>query len=208
MAMGLASMNPMAGAATGAIMIRQKPDKDLETDPWSNYTVTRGFDNDSMLGMDNGKLVFKKTKDLKECKIYIIKHPNTDKIFDALVEEALKENQSYKPDPGFIYSAFTGNYLLTDDQFDYDPLLERVYLDKLSKRLNADATNLENEYSQKELNKHEGYYPVKKVGDEDDASTNFPLLAHAQMDQEQLDLLEAYFNKIMTGEGEEIVDDI
>lgn len=208
MAMGLASMNPMVGGATGAIMIRQKPDKDLETDPWGSYTVTRGFDNSSMLGMDNGKVVLKKTKNLQECKVYIIKHPDVDKIFDALLQEALSENKPTRPDPGFLYSAFTGHYLLTDDQFDYDPLLERVYLDKLSKRLNADAVNLENEYSMKELNKKDGYYPVKNIGDEAESTPNFPLLAHASIDPEKLKLLEMYFNNILTGEGEEIVDDI
>ena len=208
MSMGLASMNPVVGGATGAILIRQKPDKDLENDSWGNYTVTRGFDNDSMLGMSNGKIVFKKTKDLKECMIYIIKHPNTDEIFDALVEEALKEDQSYKPDPGYIYSAFTGHYLLTDDQFDYDPLLERVYLDKLTKRLNGDAANLEHEYSMKELNKKDGYYPVKNLDNEDDASPNFPLLAHKEIDTEHLQLLDEYFERLIKGEGEEVVEDI
>lgn len=208
MAMGLASMNPVVGGATGALMIKQKPDKDLENDPWGNYTVTRGFDNHSMIGMDNGRLVIKKINDLQECKVYIIKHPDTDKIFDVLLQEALSENKPIRSDPGFLYSAFTGHYLLTDDQFEYDPLLERVYLDKLSKRLNSDATNLENEYSMKELNKNDGYYPVKSLDNENDSSPNFPLLAHTQINQESLELLEAYFNSIISGEGEEIVDDI
>ena len=208
MAMGLASMNPVVGAATGALMIRQKPDKDLENDPWSQYGVTRGFDNDSMISMNNnGRLTIKKTKDLKECMVYIINAPNTDEIFDALLNEALKENSPMHNDPNYLYHAFTGHYLLTDDQLEYDPLLERVYLDKFTKRLNADATNLETEYSTKELNKKEGYYPIKKTGDEDDSSTIFPLLAHQQIDDEALDRLDEYFDKFLNGEGEEVVED-
>lgn len=208
MSMGLASMNPMPGAVTGALLIRQKPDKDLEQDPWGTYGVTMGFDNNSMLSMDNGKVVVKKTKDLRECKVYKILSENVDQIFQALVEEANKEDQEYKQDPGYLYSAFTGHYLLTDDQFDYDNLLERVYLDKLSKRLNGDAANLENEYASKMLNKHDGYYPVKKVGDDDDPSPNFPLLAHTQLDDDDLEKLDEYYNRFLSGEGEEIVQDI
>lgn len=208
MAMGLASMNPVVGASTGAIMIKQKPDKDLETDPWSNYYVTRGFDNNSMIGIKNGKLKFRDTSDLRECMIYEIKAPNTDKIFDKLLKDALTEQKALVEDDGYIYSCFTGHFLLTEDQLDYDPLLERVYLDKFTKKLNADATNLEMEYSTKDLNKKDGYYPVKKTGDEDDSSTIFPLLAHMELSDEQLDKLDEYFNLLLNGEGEEVVDDI
>lgn len=207
MAMGLASMNPMPGAVTGALLIRQKPDKDI-TDPWGSYGVTRGFDNDSMLSMDDGKIVVKKTRDIRECKVYEIKAKDVDQIFDTLLKEAENIDQKIKPDPGYLYSAFTGHYLLTDDQFDYDPLLERVYLDKINKRLNGDASNLENEYSMKALNKHDGYYPTKRIGDEDDASPNFPLLAHKKYDAEDLVKLEQSYIKFLNGEGEEVVEDI
>lgn len=207
MSMGLASMNPMPGAVTGALMIKSKPDKDLEKDGWADYYATKSFDNDDMLGMHNGKVSLRKTSDLKECQVYIIKANNVDEIYDKLLEEALDEDSDIHPDPGYIYSAFTGKYLLTDDQFSFDPLLERVYLDKLSKRLNADASNLENEYAMKTLNKHEGFYPIKK--DEEDANVNFPLLDHVVLDREEYeDILEEYLNKFISGEGEEIVEDI
>ena len=81
-------------------------------------------------------------------------------------------------------------------------------MDKLTKRLNADATNLETEYSTKELNKKEGYYPIKKTGDEDDSSTIFPLLANTQLDDEGMDRLDEYFNRLLKGEGEEVVEDL
>ena len=207
MSMGLASMNPMPGAVTGALMIKSKPDKDLEKDGWADYYATKSFDNDDMLGMHNGKVSLRKTSDLKECQVYIINAPKVDEIYNSLLKEALDEDSEIHPDPGYIYSAFTGKYLLTDDQFNFDPLLERVYLDKLSKRLNADASNLENEYAMKTLNKHEGFYPVKR--EEEDSNVNFPLLDHAVVDRNVYEnLLDNYLDKFMKGEGEEIVEDI
>lgn len=207
MSMGLASMNPMPGAVTGALMIKSKPDKDLEKDGWADYYATKSFDNDDMLGMHNGKVSLRKTSDLKECQVYIINAPKVDAIYNSLLKEALDEDSEIHPDPGYIYSAFTGKYLLTDDQFNFDPLLERVYLDKLSKRLNADASNLENEYAMKTLNKHEGFYPVKR--EEEDSNVNFPLLDHAVVDRNVYEnLLDNYLDKFMKGEGEEIVEDI
>ena len=129
MAMGLASINPVVGAANGALMIRQKPDKDLENDPWAQYGVTRNFDSDSMIGMNNGRLILKKTKDLKECMVYLINASDADKIFDKLLQEAMQDKKLEIEDPGYIYSAFTGHYLLTDDQLVYQT---SVWLKKYS----------------------------------------------------------------------------
>lgn len=206
MAMGLASMNPMPSAA-GGLFIRQKPDKDLENDPWSQYGVARDFDSNQRITMNNGKVVIKDNKDLRECMVYKINSPFVDKVFYELVQEANDENKEVHQDIGYLYECFTNHILLTDDQIDYDPLLERVYLDKLSKQLNAGSVALDMEAAGREK-KESKTFETKRIGDEDEANTFFPMLAAYMIKDEDLSKLNEYFDNFITGEGEEIVEDL
>lgn len=210
MAMGLASMNPIPGGGVGALFIRQKPDKDLERDPWAQYGVTTDFDSNDRVTMSQGKVILKRNNDLRECMVYKINTDDAHKIYDALLKEAMLEDENKRQhDLGYLYSCFTGHYLLTEDQFDYDPLLERVYLDKLSKSLNAGATTLDFEAAGRENKKESKPFETKRLGEEDDAGTIFPMLASYHLiGEEELEKLNEYFDILMSGESDEIVEDI
>lgn len=200
MAMALAFMNPMVGSNTpqiGGMMI--DVDKDLKNDGWSRYYVTRGFDSKSFIGIDNnGKVNTKKNNLLSEqlsSSIYYLRADNVDEVFDNLLEE-LKLPYQERPVHAlnYIYEAFTGNRLYTSDQLEYDVLLEKIYLDKLSKSLSADATNLKNEFN-REKNKKDIHYPLEEKPnytqdwDQPDAGVKLPLLAAANIVERELNSL-------------------
>ena len=207
-AMALAAMNPMVGAAKGdAILINTSPDKDL-SGGWGSYVATRSIDNNSLLGIDaSGKICAKRKDDeyfggktFFNCSssIYLVQSSTVDEIWDRLINEvSLPYEERPIHNPGYIYEVFTGHELLSPDQADYDPLLERVYLDKLSKELSADAGNLEREFNSIKMKK-DSHYPMgeKRIGDEEDSSTIFPLLSSTEI-QEKLDIITEELNDIM-----------
>ena len=207
-AMALAAINPMVGAAKGdAILINTSPDKDL-SGGWGSYVATRSIDNNSLLGIDAcGKICTKRKDDeyfggktFFNCSsnIYLVQSGIVDEIWDKLINEvSLPYDERPIHNPGYIYEAFTGHELLSPDQADYDPLLERVYLDKLSKELSADAGNLEREFNSIKMKK-DAHYPMgeKRIGDEEDSSTIFPLLSSAEI-KERLDIITEELNDIM-----------
>lgn len=197
MAMALASMNPMVGSAgtkpqIGGMLL--SVDKDLKNDGWGSYYVTRGFDSSSFLGIDkNGKLNYKKDKEINECSIdsiYLIKTEDVDEVFDNLLEEA---ELPYQERPirnlAYIYEAFTKNHLYTKDQVDQDVLLEKVYLDKLSKIISGEVDNLKNEFKHSKKDVH---YPLEEKPnytqdwDQPDAGIKFPMLAAANIVEKEL----------------------
>lgn len=200
MAMGLASMNPVVGSGKpqiGGMMINV--DKDLMNDGWGKYYVTRGIDSKTCIGIDNnGKINTKKNDFLSEqlsSTLYYLRADNVDGVFNSLLEEL---NLPYQERPvhnlSYIYEVFTGNRLYTKDQADYDVLLEKIYLDKLSKSLSAEADVLKNEYN-KEKNKKDIHYPLEEKPnytqdwDQPDAGVKFPLLAAANIVERELNSL-------------------
>lgn len=193
--MALASMNPMVGATRpqiGGMLL--SVDKDLKNDGWGSYYVTRGFDSNSFIGIDkNGKVNYKKDKEINECNIsgvYLIKGENVDSIFDSLLEEL---ELPYQERPirnlAYMYEAFTGNKLYTKDQIEQDVLLEKVYLDKLSKIISGEVDNLKNEFKNSKKDIH---YPLEEKPnytqdwDQPDAGIKFPMLAAADIVEREL----------------------
>lgn len=206
MAMGLASMNPVVGSGrpqTGGLLM--KVDKDIENDGWGDYFVTRHIDSDSYLGIDrNGKVNYKKSKLIESSNVYIIRNENTDDIFNTLLEEvSLPYQERQMHGSNYIYEAFTGNKVYMEDQADYDVLLERLYLDKLSKSLSAEADNLKNEFNREKYKKGI-HYPLEEKPnytqdwDQPDAGVKFPLLAAAEYIEKELQSIQE------SKEGEEV----
>ena len=195
MAMGLASINPMVGANSSpqGLMIKTKEDNDL-----SNYNVVNYYKDKKMIGLDkSGKVSMKETWDImdEEVQVYYILNDNYNEIYKKLQEEALLE---YKQRPihesDYIYKLFTGNRIYTEDQPDYEPLLEKVYLDKLSKQLsNSSAVDSLSTKVKKDSHMPLGEKPFSMVGDEEDGDVRFPLLAGAtlkELDKNIMNLLE------------------
>jgi len=215
MAIGLASMNPIPGPQLGVVMVHDKPmDKDL-TQGYSDYNVMRDFQSDEMLSLDKkGKIVSRKSRELDEhsVAVYLVNEIQADAVYDALLNES-KLDYIDRPihDPTFIYEVFTGHHLLCEDQADYDPLLERVYLDKLTKKVNGIVDGFDSEArSIMVKGKTDGHYPLEERPNgatEEDSSVKFPMLAHATM-FEGIDMnkAEAIFESILTGKGEEVVE--
>ena len=207
-AMALAAMNPMVGAAKGdAIIMNTSPDKDL-SGGWGSYVATRSIDNNSILGIDaRGKICAKRKDDeyfggktFFDCSsnIYLVRSGPINEVWDKLIQEVslpYEERPIHKP--SYLYEVFTGHELLSPDQADYDPLLERVYLDKLSKELSSDAGNIEREFNSIKYKK-DSHYPMeeKRIGDESDSSTVFPLLSSAEM-QDRLDIITEELNDML-----------
>ena len=219
MAMGLATMNAMPGARNGALMIQNNynNDRDLK-DGWSSYSVTPGYDYQDRITLDDkGKLVRRKNNTLDEVKVYSINTINVDEVLNSLIEEVnLKYEDRPTHEREYLYEVFTNNKLLTEDQLDYDPLLERVYLDRVSKQLNGAVENIETEVNHDlttTKNTKDSHYPLEEkprsTPDEDDASVNFPLLAGKELNRDEFTRLftENSLEDIISGKGESVVED-
>ena len=215
MSIGLASMNPMPGPQLGVVMVHDKPmDKDL-TQGYSNYNVMRDFQSDEMLSLDkNGKVISRKSKELDEhaVAVYVVNEIQADAVYEALLQES-KIDYVDRPihEQTFIYEVFTGHRLLCEDQADYDPLLERVYLDKLTKKVIGIVDGFDSEArSIMVKGKTDGHYPLEERPEgatEEDSSVKFPMLAHATVfDGISLEKAESIFESILTGKGEEVVE--
>ena len=161
-AMGLAGMNPVCGISSnhGSLMVNvMNHDKDLETG-WGDYkAVTRSLDpNDNLYGIDpNGRVIAKHKFDVMDQKdiveVFNIKTPNVDTIMESIEREAsLPYDRRPVHSQSYIYEAFTGKKLLSEDQYTYDPLLERVELDKWSKILSGEADNMNPPKEDKDAN--------------------------------------------------------
>lgn len=183
-AMGLASMNPVVGPIPGAYIVNVlNNDKDLST-TWNSYNVSKTLDdNDLMFGVDNnGKLVSKNKSKLKDkvVEVYSVKRDNIDSIYES-IEKELKMEYDKRPvhSTTYIYELFTGKELLSDDQLNFDPLLEKVELPKLSAIISSDADNIKAEFDGiKKSKKDSNYIPDSfPQGTENLSNGKFPLLA-------------------------------
>lgn len=169
--MGLAGINPVIGTNNG-IFITNYLSKTSFTDPdlrnfdFSNLGICRTIDkDDKMIRLDkHGKLVVNKQKEIlndSRIKLYKICTENCEEILSNLIEEI---KIPYKERPvhnlSFLYEVFTGNILYSQDQLDIEPLLEKIELEKISKILNGEAENIENQYLKiKGLKKESNYFP-------------------------------------------------
>jgi hypothetical protein len=220
MAMGLAMMNAIPGARNGALMIQNNYNRDTDLkDGWSSYSVTPGYDyQDGITLDDKGKLVKRKNSTLGEVKVYSINTLNVDEVLNSLIEEVnLKYEDRPTHEREYLYEVFTNNKLLTEDQFDYDPLLERVYLDRISKQMSGAVDNIETEVNHNLMNNtknaKDSHYPLEEkprsTPDEEDTSVNFPLLAEKELDRDEFTKLftENSLEDIISGKGETIVED-
>lgn len=169
--MGLAGINPVIGTNNG-IFITNYLSKTSFTDPdlrnfdFSNLGICRTIDkDDKMIRLDkHGKLVVNKQKEIlndSRIKLYKICTENCEEILSNLIEEI---KIPYKDRPvhnlSFLYEVFTGNILYSQDQLDIEPLLEKIELEKISKILNGEAENIENQYLKiKGLKKESNYFP-------------------------------------------------
>ena len=215
MAMGLASMNPIPGPRVGVVMVHDKSeDKDLGKG-FGNFSVTNDFNSQDLLSLDDkGKAIFKKSQELDESpvSVYYVNTVGADRVFNSLIKEACMDYDD-RPEhgPSYIYETFTGKQLLCEDQADYDPLLEKVYLDKLSKKVNGIVDSFDSE-AKGIMNKGttDIHYPLEErplgaAASEEDGSVKFPMLAHTMIDP---DKAEAIWESIITGKGEIDAEDI
>lgn len=211
MAIGLASMNPIPNS--GAVMVQDKSrDKDLEKG-FNNFSVAQDFNSDKLVTLDKkGRAIFRDSEELDEhaVAVYLINSPNVDRVMDQLIKEA-EMDEIDKPihNPSYIYEAFTGHKLLCEDQANIEPVLERVYLDKLSKKVNGIVDSFDSEVSGLPYKgKIDAHYPLEErpngATSEEDGSVKFPMLAHTRVDA---DTCESILESILTGKGEEIVED-
>ena len=171
MAMALASMNPMVGTSTnnGSYFINVlNHDKDLSDNNnslWKskNYVSNTLDTDDSMIGLDkNNKLKAMKKKDIigenDTLLIYTIKGDN---VFDMLMEDIKKPYEDREiRDNNFMEQFVLGHDLYSIDQLDYEPLLEKVELDKFSSVISGEADNMKAQFTGlKQTKKKAGYTP-------------------------------------------------
>lgn len=189
-AIGLASMNPVPGNASnnrGVILVNSIEDKDLKNNnTWGNCRIMRDMTNKYGIEVNNdGKLDLIENSDLenKYISVYIVKSPFSEKVFNEVLSEIdlhIQERPIHSK--SYLYEIFTGHPLYTPDQFDYEPLLEKIDLDKLSKQLSSE-NNLDIQ-EKKDIHYSLGN-PYRASGNqiEDDVSFS-PLMASAEIDEE------------------------
>ena len=171
MAMALASMNSMVGTSTnnGSYFINVlNHDKDLKDDKtslWGKNYVSNTLDmDDNMIGVDDkGKVKAFKKKEVmnenSELLIYTIKGEN---IFNLLVEQVLSILYDERDIVGedFISECVLGHKLLDSNQLDYEPILEKVELEKFSAVISGEADNMKAQFTGlKQTKKNSKYTP-------------------------------------------------
>lgn len=192
-AMGLASMNPMVGPNnnSGSYLVNtMSKDKDLDGNKWGSYYITKTMDK--FIGVDKNKKVNVRSKnELMDTvvEIYKIITDNDDTKYMSLLEELEKPyNRRSMKDYDYIYTLFTEHKLLTPDQLRYDPLLEKVELDKISKVVSGEADNIKQQFEKmNKTKKMSNYNPEDNfhIGVNTASGGNTPLLAAALMEDDE-----------------------
>jgi hypothetical protein len=205
MAMGLASMNPIPGATKqpthGVVLIRP------EDEDKPKYGVTSDFNANKYIALDSGnKPQIRDIKELDECgvEVFIIKDPASDAIFNKLVEMASDPTLN-RPLEGNLYEVFSNHTQYTEDQYRYDPLLEKVYMDKIEKTFEGIQKEVDS------IKQHDRTMTSHKLnldpmttdkGDLDGEGLCFPILASADLEK-----IDSEYEAILRGERDSIVED-
>ena len=202
MAMGLASMNPIPGAVKQSVVLI-KPQQQDEDKP--KYGVTNDYTSNNYIALDSdNKPQIRSMKELDESMVdvYIVKEENASDIFYKLAEMATHPNLN-KALEGNLYEVFTNHTQYVEDQPNYDPLLERVYMDKLEKTFEGIEKEVDNiKKHDRDMTSHKlSLDPmVTNKGDMDGEGLCFPILASAD-----LELIDKKFNDIIEGRDDSIV---
>ena len=202
MAMGLASMNPIPGAAkqqpTHGVLLIRPEDEDKP-----KYGVTGDFNSSKYIALDSrNKPQIRDIKELDECnvEVFIIKDPTADSIFNALVERA--QDITSEPLSGNLYEVFTNHTEYTEDQYKYDTLLEKVYMDKTEKTFEGIQKEVDSiKQHDRTMTSHKlNLDPmVTDKGDLDGEGLCFPILASADIAR-----LDKEYESIINGEDDSI----
>jgi hypothetical protein len=197
MAMGLASMNPIPGAVKSNVILIKPRDEDKP-----KYGVTNDFSSNHYVALDShNKPEGRSLKELDECAVdvYLVKDELATDIFNSLVEMVIHP-ETAKPLKGNLYEIFANHPQFTDDQPDYDPLLERVYMDKIEKTFEGIQKEVDS------IKKHDRTMTSHKLnldpmitdrGDMDSEGLCFPILASANIEE-----IDRRFNAIINGEDD------
>ena len=191
MAMALASMNPMVGTSTnnGSYFINVlNHDKDLSDNKnslWGKSYISNTLDtDDNMIGIDkNKKLTTVKKKDIidenSRLLIYTIKGEN---IFDLLKEEVSKPYE----DREVLYEQFIEEYvlgheLISSNQLDFEPVLEKVELDKFSAVISGEADNMKAQFTGLKQTKKKSDYTPDSFPQGTDEINKIPILCSSDV---------------------------
>lgn len=147
-AMALASINPVVGVTpTNSYMIKTDLiDKDLEDTKTRKFTgVTQTLDtDDDMYSLDKEGKTYALPKSCligKNLEIYGIISPGADQITEALIKESHLPYEKRPKHSCTLYEMYTSKELLTEDQIDFDPVFEKVELEKMSNAINGVTVN-------------------------------------------------------------------
>ena len=149
-AMALAAMTPvcgMQGPHSGSFIVNvSSRDKDLGENPKRFTGIANSLDmDDNLYGIDNvGRVYAAKKYDIMEkediVEAYRINTEDADRITYQLIQEAeLLYDERPIHQESSLYEIYTKKELLTADQYDYDLLLEKVELDKMSSAIQGVA---------------------------------------------------------------------
>ena len=147
-AMALASMNPVVGVTpTNSYMIKTDMiDKDLDGTRTRRFTgVTQTLDtDDDMYSLDREGKTYSLPKSCligKNLEIYRVISPGADQVTEALIREAHLPYEKRPKHSCTLYEMYTNKELLTEDQIQFDPIFEKVELEKMSNALNGVTVN-------------------------------------------------------------------
>lgn len=182
-AMGLATMNPMVGMQgphQGSFIVNVTNfDKDLGDNPKRFTAVARSLDmDDNLYGLDRtGRFYAARKYDVMErqdvVEAYEVLSPNADKITARIIREADLPYEQ-RPKHKNIYELYTGKEMFCEDQIQYDPLFEKVELEKMSAGLQAVSDSFMNKTKKmySKGNKESNYIPDSDYGIDKDSINN------------------------------------
>ena len=185
MAIGLASMNPVVGTSnsSGYIINNMYQDRDL-TSGWGKYylTNTLDMDNSKIIGIDrNNRMNLRDKKSLYKSMIEYYEIKDKD-FFNICLEEVIKpyNQRPYRDDLYFLeyFNCFN------ETDIKYQPLLEKIELDKFSKIISSDADNIKAQFNGiKNTKKDSTYTPDRGYpqGTDNLSSQRFPILCSSDI---------------------------
>lgn len=185
MAIGLASMNPVVGmnnSPKAFIMNNMFQDKDLGNG-WGKYylTNTLDLDNSKIIGIDkNNRMNIRDKKDLSNNIVEYYEF-NDDEFFNKCLNEIMMEydKRPFRNDLYFLeyFNCFN------ESDIQYQPLLEKIELDKFSKIISSDADNIKAQFTGLKSTKKDGSYIPDSFpqGTENLSTQRFPILCSSDI---------------------------
>lgn len=141
--MSLAGINPVQG---GAVFITQYTSPCVFSGSRVGYAVSNDIITKNICTLDKNKTLSMQNYEdtFKNKKLKVFKYIGNKSANDILSE--ITSNLGNEVDNNYLYETITGKKLLSDDQLEYDELLEEINPKLLQNKLRSDLKTLNDGY--------------------------------------------------------------